>query len=116
MKKSILKPFAIAIFAVIAAVAPTFGKASFGVSTVRAETFGSIVNRKETVTETNGLTVKTSSGWKQGSATNFSVKTGEIIVPDGGFLAIELKLAKVNYDYFVCHGGENGTSCDRGDA
>lgn len=116
MKKSILKPFAIAIFAVIAAVAPTFGKASFGVSTVRAETFGSIVNRKETVTETNGLTVKTSSGWKQGSATNFSVKTGEIIVPDGGFLAIELKLAKVTYDYFVCKLGVNGKSFDMGDA
>ena len=111
MKKSIFKPFVTAILAVVTIFATTVG-----VKTARAETFGSIVGRKETVTETDGLVVKTTSGWKQGSVTDFSVKVGEIIVPDGGFLAIELKLAKVSYDYFVCRLGVNGKSFDMGDA
>lgn len=111
MKKSVFKPFAIAVLAVLATIMTTFGTA-----TARAVTFGSVVNRKETVTETDGLVVKTSSGWKQGSVTDFSVKTDEIIVSDGGFLGIELKLAKVNYDYFVCRLGVNGKPFDMGDA
>ena len=112
MKKRISKLFAVILaLSAIAVAVPKIGTVN-----TKAESYGKIVNRKEVAIEVDGLSVKTTSAWKQGSDTKFSVNVGKIAVEDDGYLAINLKLAKVNYDYFVCRLGVNGKLFDMGDA
>ena len=84
MKKRISKLFAVILaLSAIAVAVPKIRTVK-----IEAESYGKIVNRKEVAIGVDGLSVKTTSAWKQGSDTKFSVNVGKIAVEDNGYLAI----------------------------
>jgi hypothetical protein len=87
---------------------PSLNKTSFSIAYAQDDG-GTIVGKEEKTIVEDGLIVETQESWVTNSDTYFEVTLDEeYVLNSNDYLAIDFKITKHNYDYFICKFGVNG--------